>query len=171
MATYATIPDNRSFLSNNKFDFTLDRIPNFTFLVQSVSLPGMALTSSNFQTPLANIQIPGTQLGFTPLSISFIVDEDMESWYELYNWMFQLGNPESNNKRGTLTGVPGASNHIVSDAKLIIKTNSNNPNWRVRFHDLFPTDLGEINFSTTETQEFITSSATFAYTYYELERV
>ena len=171
MATYSTIPDNKSFLSNNKFDFTLDRIPNFTFLVQSASLPSMSLASSNFQTPLANIQLPGTQLAFAPLSISFIVDEDMESWYEIYNWMFQLGNPESNDKRGTLTGVPGASNNIVSDGKLIIKTNSNNPNWRVRFHDLFPTDIGEINFSTTDTQEFITSSATFAYTYYELERV
>ena len=171
MATYETIPDNKSFLSNNKFDFTLERIPNFTFLVQSASLPSMSLASSNFQTPLANIQLPGTQLAFAPLLISFIVDENMESWYEIYNWMFQLGNPESNDKRGTLTGVPGALNNIVSDGKLIIKTNSNNPNWIVRFHDLFPTDIGEINFSTIETQEFITSSATFAYTYYELERI
>ena len=85
--------------------------------------------------------------------------------------MFQLGNPEELNKIGNLTGVPGALNNIVSDANLIIKTNSNNPNWRVRFHDLFPTDIGEINFSTIDTQEFITSSATFAYTYYELERI
>ena len=171
MSTYATIPDNKSFLSNNKFDFTLDRIPNFTFLVQSASLPSMSLASSNFQTPLANIQLPGTQLAFAPLIISFIVDENMESWYEIYNWMFQLGNPEEVNKIGNLTAVPGALNNIVSDANLIIKTNSNNPNWRVRFHDLFPTDIGEINFSTIDTQEFITSSATFAYTYYELERI
>ena len=171
MATYGTIPDNKSFLSNNKFDFTLERIPNFTFLVQSASLPSMSLSASNFQTPLVNIQIPGTMLTFAPLTISFIVDENMESWYEIYNWMFQLGNPEELNKIGNLTGVPGALNNIVSDANLIIKTNSNNPNWRVRFHDLFPTDIGEINFSTIDTQEFITSSATFAYTYYELERI
>jgi hypothetical protein len=171
MATYETIPDNKSFLSNNKFDFTLERIPNFTFLVQSASLPNMSLSASNFQTPLVNIQIPGTMLTFAPLTISFIVDENMESWYEIYNWMFQLGNPEELNKIGNLTGVPGALNNIVSDANLIIKTNSNNPNWRVRFHDLFPTDIGEINFSTIDTQEFITSSATFAYTYYELERI
>ena len=171
MATLTTYPENRSYLSNNKFDFTLDRLPNFTFLVQTVNLPAMSLTASNFQTPLANIQLPGTQLAFGQLTMTFIVDEDMESWYEIYNWMFQLGNPESNNKRGTLTGVAGASNHIVSDAKLIIKTNANNPNWRVRFHDMFPTDIGEINFSTTDTQEFITSTATFIYTYYELERV
>jgi hypothetical protein len=171
MSTYETIPDNKSFLSNNKFDFTLERIPNFTFLVQSASLPSMSLASSNFQTPLVNIQIPGTMLTFAPLTISFIVDENMESWYEIYNWMFQLGNPEELNKIGNLTGVPGALNNIVSDANLIIKTNSNNPNWRVRFHDLFPTDIGEINFSTIDTQEFITSSATFAYTYYELERI
>ena len=168
---YSTIPDNKSFLSNNKFDFALDRIPNFTFLVQSANLPGISLSSSNFQTPLANIQLPGTQIVFSQLSLTFIVDEDMQSWYELYDWMFQLGNPEGIDKRGTLTGYPGSPNNIVSDANLIIKTNSNNPNWRVRFHDLFPVDLSEIGFSTTESQEFITSSVTFAYTYYKLERV
>jgi len=92
----------------------------------------------------------------------------MQSWYEIYNWIFQLGNPKSSNKLGTLTQKPGLTNSITSDATLFIKTNANNPTWKVTFDEVYPTDLGGIDFTTTDSQEFVTSSATFNYTYYEL---
>lgn len=168
MATYATIPDNKSFLSNNKFEFVLDRIPNFTFLVQSVNLPGLSISPITVQTPAVAVQSPGSIITFPQLTLTFMVDEDMQSWYELYNWIVQFANPESNNKVGTLTGDPGSNTNIVSDATLFIKTNSNNPNWKVSFFDVFPTDLGELAFSAIDTQDFLTSSATFSYTYYTL---
>jgi hypothetical protein len=170
MATLTTYPENKSFLSNNKFEFVLNRIPNFTFLVQSVNLPALTLTPVTVQTPAVPIQIPGNIMTFSQLSLTFMVDEEMQSWYELYNWMTQLANPESNDKRGTLTGDPGATNHITSDATLIIKTNSNNPNWKISFVEVFPTDLGELNFSSIESQDFLSSSVTFSYTYYTAEQ-
>ena len=170
MATLSTTPSNRSFLSNNKFDFVLDRIPNFTFLVQSVNLPAISLSFNEIPTPATSIRIPGTIVSFSQLSLSFIVDEDMQSWYEIYNWIFSLGNPESNVKRLGFSESPG-NNYETSDASLFIKTNSNNLNWKVNFNEVFPVDLSEIQFSTTETQEFVTASATFNYTYYTLENI
>jgi hypothetical protein len=166
MTTINTTPINKSFLSNNKFDFVLDRIPNFTFFVQSVNLPSLALQSTTVNTPFAQLSIPGNQLSFGQLTMSFMIDENMQSWYELYNWMFQLGNPTSLNKRGQLTGVPGSNTSITSDGTLFIKTNSNNPNWKVNFYEMYPNDLGDITFSTTDSQEFVTSTVTFNYTYY-----
>lgn len=171
MATLTTYPVNKSFLSNNKFEFVLNRIPNFTFLVQSVNLPTLSLSPVTIQTPAAPVQIPGNIMTFSQLTLTFMIDEEMQSWYEIYNWMVQLANPESNDKRGDLIGEPGASNHITSDASLIIKTNSNNPNWKVSFVDLFPIDLGEINFSSIESQDFLSSSATFGYTYYTVSEL
>ena len=168
MATYSTPPLSRSFLSNNKFDFTLERVKNFVFNVQSVNLPSITLSSTLIQTPAVQIPIPGNQISFGSLNLNFIVDEDMQSWYEIYNWMIQLGNPESNNKIGNLRRDDGYFNSITSDAALFIKTNSNNPRWKVNFKDVFPIDLGEVSFSATESQEFITSSVTFGYSYYEL---
>ena len=167
MATLTTIPANRSFLSNNKFDFVLKRIPNFTFLVQSVNLPGLSLLSTSINTPFSAVSIPGNQITFSSLTLSFIVDEDMESWLELYNWIVQLGNPKGYNKVGTLTGKPGSVTSTTSDATLFIKSNSNNSNLRFDFVDVYPTDLGEMSFTTTNNQEFVTSTVTFNYGYYE----
>ena len=171
MATLTTIPVNRSFLSNNKFDFVLKRIPNFTFLVQSVNLPGLVLQSSSINTPFSAVSIPGNQITFGSLSLTFMVDEDMQAWYELYDWIVQLGNPKGYNKIGTLTGKPGSVTSITSDATLFVKTNSNNPNFQFNFINVYPTELGEMSFTTTDNQEFITSTATFNYGYYEAVRV
>ena len=171
MATLTTIPVNRSFLSNNKFDFVLKRIPNFTYLVQSVNLPGLALQSSSINTPFSAVSIPGNQITCGSLSLSFLVDEDMQSWLELYNWIVQLGNPKGYNKVGTLTGKPGSITSITSDATLFIKSNANNPNLRFDFVDVYPTELGEMSFTTTDNQEFVTSTATFNYGYYEATNI
>jgi hypothetical protein len=171
MTTLQTDPVNKSFLSNNKFEFSLDRIPNLTFLVQSVNLPSIALQSTQVNSPFTALKVPGNIITFSSMNITFILDEDLRSWYELYDWITQLGNPKGFDKRGTLRGEPGANDHIYSDATLLIKTNSNNPNWKITFTDMFPIDIGEIQFSTTENQEFLTSSATFEYTYYEFAKV
>lgn len=169
--TLPIVPFNKSFLSNNKFDFVLKRIPNFTFFVQGVNLPGLALQSSSINTPFSAISIPGNQITFGSLSLTFMVDEDMQSWYELYNWIVQLGNPKGYNKIGTLTGQPGSVTSTTSDATLYVKTNSNNPNFKFNFIDVYPTDLGEMSFTTTDNQEFVTSTATFNYGYYEAVRI
>jgi len=64
MATLTTIPANRSFLSNNKFDFVLRRIPNFTYFVQAVNLPSLSLQSTTINTPFSALSVPGNQINF-----------------------------------------------------------------------------------------------------------
>lgn len=168
MPTYPVPPTSRSFLSNNKFEFVLNRIPNLTFYVQGINLPGITLTSTIVTSPTTALSIPGNIISFSEIQLSFIVDEDMQSWYEIYDWMWQLGNPEGFDKRGTLDGPVGSSTDIFCDGSLVIKTNSNNPNKKITFHHMYPTDLAELTFTTVDTgQDFITSGATFAYSYYE----
>jgi hypothetical protein len=172
MSTLPIVPFNKSFLSNNKFDFVLKRIPNFTFLVQGVNLPGLTLQSSSINTPFSAVSIPGNQITFGSLSLTFMVDEDMQAWYELYDWIIQLGNPKGYNKIGNLTREPGFITSTTSDATLYVKTNSNNPNFKFNFIDVYPTELGEMNFTSSDNgQEFITASATFNYGYYEAIRI
>lgn len=171
MTTLSTTPLNKSFLSNNKFDFVLRRIPNFTFFVQSVNLPSLTLQTSVVNSPYAPVSVPGNQFTFGALVVNFMIDEDMRSWYEIYDWMYQLANPESFNKRGYLQDKDSVINSVTADASLIIKTNSNNPNWNVNFYGLYPSDLGGVQFSSTEGQEFATSSVTFNYTYFKLEEI
>ena len=170
MATLDIQPSNNSFLSNNKYEFVIDRLPNFTFFVQTISLPSMALGSTLVPNPTVAIPIPGNQLTFGPLVLSFIVDEDLQGWYEIYNWMVQLGNPESFDKLGTLTKTSGQDNSVTSDATLLVKTNSNINNWKFTFKDIFPTDLAELAFSSIEGQDFQSSQVTFSYSHFEANR-
>lgn len=169
MATLSTTPANRSFLSNNKFDFVLRRIPNFTYFVQAVNLPSISLQSTTVNTPFSTLSVPGNQISFGTLSLTFIVDEDMQSWYELYSWIFKLGNPKGFDKRGGLKDKDNLIDSVTSDATLFIKTNANNPNFKIEFYGAYPTELGDMQFSSVDNQEFITSTATFNYTYYEAE--
>jgi hypothetical protein len=171
MATLTTTPVNRSFLSNNKFDFILRRIPNFTYFVQAVNLPSLSLQSTTINTPFSALNVPGNQINFGTLALTFIVDEDMQSWYEIYNWIFKLGNPKGYDKRGGLQDNDELINSVTSDATLFIKTNANNPNFKIEFFGVYPTDLGDMQFSSVDNQEFITATVTFNYTYYEATNI
>ena len=171
MATLTTTPANRSFLSNNKFDFILRRIPNFTYFVQAVNLPSLSLQSTTVNTPFSALSVPGNQISFGTLALTFIVDEDMQSWYELYSWIFKLGNPKDFDKRGGLKDKDELIDSVTSDATLFIKTNANNPNFKIEFYGVYPTDLGDMQFSSVDNQDFITSTATFNYTYYEATNI
>ena len=162
-------PMNKSFLSNNKYQFVIDRLPNLVFFLQSITLPSITLGTVVTSNPMVQLTTPSNLLSFGSLSINYALDEDMQSWFEIYNWMVNLGNPESTNKIGNLTNIPGNINSITSNASLLVKTNSNNANIKFTFFDIFPTDLGEVTFISTEGQEFLTSSITFAYTHYRAQ--
>lgn len=172
MAEYAFEPLNKSFLSDNKYQFSIERLPNLTFFIQGINLPGITLLSTTVNNPFVATPVPGNQLVFGQLTASVIVDENLEGWSEIYEWIVQLGNPQFLNKIGNLTKAPGKINSITSDATLIIKTNSNNANIIIRFVDLFPVEIGEIQFTSIgSTHEFTTTSVTFGYSYYTKELV
>ena len=172
MAEYSFEPINKSFLSDNKFEFAIQRLPNLTFFIQSINLPAITLLSTTVNNPFVATPVPGNQLVFGQLTAGIIVDENLEGWTEIYNWITQLGNPETKDKIGNLTKTPGRNNSITSDATLIIKTNANNPNKLITFKDLFPVEIGEISFTSAGgTHEFTTTSVTFGYSYYELTSI
>jgi hypothetical protein len=59
-----------------------------------------------------------------------------------------------------------------SDAILSVFTNKNNPNFRVKFVDLFPVSVSTILFNSMDSAENIAvADATFRFAYYEYERI
>ena len=166
-----TTPSNLSFLANNKYEFVIDRLPDFEFFVQSINFPTITLIDTVVQSPWVPVHSPGNNLNFEQLQITYAIDEDMKSWFDLYTWMVNLGNPESLDKTGILTRQPGRQNSVTSDATLFIKTNSNNVNLKVTFVDVFPVDLGGFQLSSIEGHDFQTSTVTFSYDYMKIEKL
>ena len=171
MATYNQTPTNKSFLSNNKYEFVIDRLPHVTFFIQSVVIPDVSLVGTQVPSPYVSVPIPGNILNYGELQVNYIMDEDMKAWREIYDWMYNLGNPESKNKIGDLTQTLGRRNSVTSDASLLVKSNANNPRVKFTFKDIFPTTLGGLTLSSNEGQEFITSTISFLYSHYTVDSI
>jgi len=166
--TYSSQPDNINFLSPVGFKFNIEFLPLTNYFLTSANLPGISLAEVNQPTPLMQTQVPGNDLVFDPLNITFLVDENLNNWRELYDWLFGLGfpseYPEYKNQKYNKT--------IYSDATLSILNSNMNVNYNILFKDLFPTNLSELSFDSASTDvEGMKATATFRYLTYSYEKV
>lgn len=180
MSAVNNTPTNRNFLSPNNFRLVLQRAPLLNFFLQTASIPGLSFVGSvDFQTPFVKIPIPGDHLNFSPFSVSFMVDEDLTNYMEIWNWMFNIAGPQELTP-GEYGRIYPQDNSIGtdpmkttrSDVKLMVMTSSKNPNIEVTFIDAFPVSLGELNFVTTSSDvTYLESSVTFEYVKYTIVKI
>ena len=76
------------------FFSTLDE--KLSLFGQKVSVPGVQLSVQPQPTTLG-VQIPVAVNTFTfePLSLEFLVDQNIENWKSIYDWMKAIGNIEN----------------------------------------------------------------------------
>lgn len=167
MAKSFNSPDNINYLSPVGFRFYIEVLPKTNWFMTSANLPGISLGEAVQPTPFLQTAVPGDTLVFDPLSIQFLVDEDLQNWRELYDWMAGLGFPHNYPEYAAQK-----AKHIYSDATLTILNSNMNPNYRIIFKDLFPTNLSEVLFDSASADiEGIKATATFRYLTYTYEKV
>lgn len=168
----ATSTEVRNFnsLSPVGFSFVLERIPNTIWNIQEISIPGVSLGDSSRSVPTGKSAIPGDTLQYDELSITFVVDESMNNWRELYNWMRGLAPTHIGIDRDNQYKILKNNRFgLLSDGELIIMTNSGNENIRYKFKDLFPLSLSSISLNTTSTSiDPITATISFQYTNFDI---
>jgi len=167
-------PTNPNFLSPLGFRFTLRKLPNFDWFVQSCNLPGFNLGDTNqIKNPFSTLITAGDHMTWEPLQMSFKVDEDMQSWREIFDWITALGRPEDDVAISQLLRAkPGEANTEMSDASLVIMNNSGVPNLKMDFYDVIPSGLGGLQFSTTQTDVlYMTCTARFRYRSYRYTKL
>lgn len=174
MATLTCPSVDLNFLSPNGFMLSIDRTPKVSFYTQEVNLPGLSIASLDTPTALSSISIPSDKLNFEPLVFTFIVDEQMENWLELFRWMRGLGHPESyeqyttENNRSFRQMAELERNY--SDVTLQVLGSNNLPVRTFRFVDCFPTSIGGITFNSTNTDvQYATATVTLEYSYFKLD--
>jgi hypothetical protein len=176
MANLSCPSQDLNFLSPNGFQLSIERLPRVSFFTQQVSLPGVTLQALEQQTPLVRIEIPSDQLQFEQLQLQFAVDEKMDNWIEVFNWMQGLTFPQDydqyraeQSKRSFLSKESADLPKNYSDAALIVLNSHNNASRVFKFIDCFPTQLGGIQFSSTNTDvQYATASLTLEYTYFTI---
>lgn len=174
MAAILRTPQNTNLLQPTKYLLTFSRIPNTQYFCQSVNIPGVSVGQTPINTPLHDYYVPGNKMEFSNLNVNFLIDESLESWKNVYDWMRSFAGPESIEKRNALRALQADKSGKESnycDATLTILSNLNNPILRVHFYYVFPLSLSDIMFDTRQSADDIMSAdATFVYEYFDIKK-
>ena len=172
MSVLNRTPENTSFLQPTKFLLTFDRIPGVTYFCQEANIPGINLPAIVVPSPALDYHVTANKVNYSTFNVRFMVDEKVESWKGIYEWMMSIASPHGTEERNYLTAVQNQFNKTsfpqYSDAVLTVLSNLNNPILRIHMVGLFPMSLSDIQFDTTQSADnIITADASFSVKYFD----
>lgn len=188
--SYSRQPTKLDYASPTQFKFQITKLPKVEYFCTNGNVPGVSLTTLNQPTMLKGIPLAGNDLTYEDLTVTFLVDENLENYQEIHGWLRGLGFPYDHTEFANLASAgndrfPGSSNSVstepgkqkygatrqggtYSDATLVILTSKNNPVAEVRFRDIFPVSLSSLNYDQQSADvSYITATATFKYDRYD----
>jgi hypothetical protein len=113
---------------------------------------------------IGNVSLPGDALEYSELNVQFILDEDIKSYTELYNWMESLVNKKFVGPNST-SDVP-----TQADISVSILSSHNNQNKRILYKSCNPTSLSGLQLtSVASSVEYLTFNASFVFTGFEFK--
>ena len=164
-------PVNLSLAQPTKFQLSFSRLPELTYFLQSVNLPGVSATDVVRATPFVDLYLPGEKIVYDTLNTTFLVDEDLRNWCGVHDWMVGFTFPERYEQYRNMIKENG-KNGQYSDATLTVHSNSNTPILRVKMKDCFPIQLASITYdSTQDANSPVVGDATFRFSYHTIERI
>ena len=163
---------NRNFLAPVGFKFSLSKFPKVDFFCNSARIPEITLGTAIQPSYLKEIDIPGEKLIYGDLSIRFLVDEQLENYVAIHNWLTGLGFPETPqqfiDKTTDRDGLRDFQEQFCDGSLHILNSNYNDVAI-VKFRDIFPTSITSLDFDATETDiNYFTAEATFKYVIYSI---
>ena len=186
-------PSKSDYASPIQFRFKCTKLPLVEFFVQSANIPGISLGSAQQNTPLIDVPLPGDKVTFNSLDISFLVDENLNNFKEIHDWILGLGFPDNHTQfqnlqsagsdrfpgstrstaaTGTNTPQPLNEGGIYSDAILTVLNSKNIAKTEIRFKNVYPTSLGGLTYDVRLTDvDYINASVSFNYTSYEIVQI
>jgi hypothetical protein len=133
---------NRNYLSPVGFKLVLEKFRGVDFFCQRVNLPDVTMPFTEVPTRFRQFPIvAGGGVTYGDLTVSFIVDEELINWKEIYNWIRANGNSEEH--------MP-TEEPEYSSGQILIYTSSYNVNHVIDFENLFPISISEIILFVTK---------------------
>ena len=113
---------------------------------------------------IGNVSLPGDALEYSELNIQFILDEDIKSYTELYNWIESLVN-KNFVKPNSTSDVP-----TQADVSVSILSSHNNQSKRILYKGCNPTSLSGLQLTSIASSiEYLTFNASFVFTGFEFK--
>ncbi len=186
-------PTKLDYASPTQFRFGIHQLPKVEFFTTTATLPAIALSDVLMPTPFKQIPMMGDQLTYDNLTVGFIVDEYLENYLSIHEWMTAIGFPKSRKQFGdfktNISNTPASArssssndigdvqatspaSSLFSDATLTLLSNKNNPIVNVLFRDLYPIAISALDYDQAATDvEYLTATVDFAYQIYEIESI
>ena len=172
MSAFVNQIQNRNFLAPVGFKFDLAKFPKASFFSNSARIPEIVLGTIIQPGYLKDIDVPGEKLQYGDFSLRFLVDENLENYMSIHNWLTGLGFPETPQQFANKTTDEEGQrdmNEQFSDGSLRILNSNFQTMAIVKFSDLFPTSITSLDFDSTETDiNYFTAEASFKYTVYNI---
>ena len=165
-------PESFDYAQSSQFLVALGNFPLVQYFFTAVTLPGVSVGRFDRSTSLANLPMVGDLMTFDDFTMTFMVDETLANYREIFNWLVNIGAPSNHTQFNKLSRADGVDmtgdRNLYSEIQISILSNKNNPVVRTTLHDAFPLSLSGLTYTTQETDAtYLTAEVSFAYSYYE----
>ena len=184
------------YAQSNQFKVYIPIFPLVEWFVVSCNVPGITMGQGVVPTPLVDYPIVGEKLTYDQFSMTFLVDEKLENFMELHNWLINMAPPQNTNQFMARTSeyvLPTGQNtkfypagnddsqtatgstsdrQLYCDITLFILSSKNNPVATVVMRDAFPVSLSSLDYSQQDTDtNYVQCNVTFAYPFYTIKAI
>lgn len=158
-----------NYFSPLEFVVTIKRLPNIEFFTQRTVIPGISASPVEKPTPFNRLFETPDKLTYDNFNFSFIIDEKMENYLEIHNWLKSITFPQNFNQ---FKNINESEDGLRSDITIIALNSSKNPSITISFKNCFPISLSEVMLDTTQNDvSYPEANVTFQYDYYEIAQV
>lgn len=158
-----------NYLSTGGFDIKVSRLPHVEFFTQKMLLPGVSANPVETQTPLQSFYSEPDHLRFADLDLTFIVDENMENYREIFDWLQGLGTPNNLQQHKALKD---SKEGLYSDISVILLNSHKNPNIKFTFTNCFPIGLTPVSLDLAQQDvQYAEATVTMRYDFFTIEKM
>lgn len=173
MANTGNTPKNLNHLREKNFisKMSIEKLSDIDFFVTTVTIPGFNVGEVIQRGINKAIPRPGNTLEKDPLTVQFLLDEDMNNWLAIYEWMTGMTFPiDFEQSRTWIKKQKDAGvQDYYSNITIFLLKNSMRPNLALTFHNAFPTNLDGFDMTVAGSDEPIVANAVFSFSHMTLE--
>jgi hypothetical protein len=158
-----------NYFSPLEFRVSIKRLPNVEFFTQRSMIPSISTTPIQQPTRFNPVFRTPDNVNFSNLDLTFIVDEDLKNYTEIFDWMIASAFPENHDQ---FRQIKQSEAGLFSDISVIIMNSKKNSNIEVSYKNCFPISLSDIQLNTTDQDvTYPEAVATFQYDTFSIKRL
>lgn len=165
----ATLTTNKNLLQTTGFKILINRqnYPNLEFFAQSVIHPGVQIPPVELPAfSIRSIPLAGDKLNYDELTVDILLDENIESYKEMYSWLLRMSQDGQVNATEV---APEDRIPTYADITVSLLTSNNNENVKFKYKDCLPTSVGQISLSSsTGDVGYLVFTASFRFTSFDI---